>query len=104
MKRTDMHNAPRRIVGFPESQQAVKNKCLHPTGIFFEFKKEEIEQPIPKRFDQQVCKHSHRLAIETRSQQLSYAALNAAANCMAWAIITARKPRDKPIAILLEQG
>ena len=103
-RRTDMHDVPRRMVGFPESQQAVKDKCLHPTGIFFEFKKEEIEQSIPERFEQQVCKYPDRLAIETGSQQLSYTALNEAANRVAWAIMAARKARDKPIAILLEQG
>ena len=99
-----MHDVSRRMVGFPESQQAMMDKCLHPTGIFFEFKKEEIEQSIPERFEQQVCKHPERLAIETERQQLSYTALNEAANGVAWAIIAARQGRDKPIAILLEQG
>jgi amino acid adenylation domain-containing protein len=99
-----MHEAPRRMVGFPESQKAMRDKCLHPTGIFLEFKKEEIEQSLPERFEQQVCKHPYRLAIETGSQHLSYTALNEVANRVAWAIIAARKRRDKPIAILLEQG
>jgi amino acid adenylation domain-containing protein len=99
-----MHDGPRRMVGFPASQQAVKDKCIHPTGIFFEFKKEEIEQSIPERFEQQVCKYPHRPAIETAGQQLSYTALNEAANRVAWAIMATRKARDKPIAILLGQG
>jgi amino acid adenylation domain-containing protein len=99
-----MHDVPRRVVGFPELQQEVRNKCLHPTGTFFEFKKAGIEQSIAERFEQQVCKHPHRLAIETGGQQFSYQALNEAANCVAWAIITAQKGRDKPIAILLERG
>src|SRR5215510_10650639 len=101
---TDIHGVRRHSVGFPESQQTVQDRCIHPTGIFVEFKHEEIEQSIPKRFEQQVCKHPDRLSIESGSQQLSYTALNEAANRMAWAIIAAQKGRDKPIAILLEQG
>jgi amino acid adenylation domain-containing protein len=92
------------MIEFPESQQAVRDKCRHPTGIFFEFRKEAIEQSIPERFEQQVCKHPNRLAIETESQQLSYTALNEAANRVAGGIITALQGKDKPIAILLEQG
>jgi amino acid adenylation domain-containing protein len=99
-----MHDAPRRMVGLPESQQLVRDKCLHPTGTFFEFKREEIERSIPERFEQQVCKYSHRLAIETGGRQLSYTALNETANHVAWAIIGARQGKDKPIALLLEQG
>ena len=94
----------RPLVWLPESQQAVRDKCLHPTGIFFEFKKEEIEQSIPGRFEQQVRQHPNRLAIETGSQQLSYKALNAAANQVAWSIIATRQGENSPIAILLEQG
>jgi amino acid adenylation domain-containing protein len=92
------------MVGFPESQQAMQDKCIHPTGIFVEFKQEEIGQSIPERFEQQVHKYPHRLAIEAAGQQHSYTALNETANRVAWAIITALKGRDKPIAILLELG
>lgn len=98
-----MYGSPRRMVELPESQQAVRDRCLHPTGLFFEFKK-EIGQSIPKRFEQQVRKYPHCLAIETRGQQLSYKALNEAANQIAWAIPAARKGKNEPIAILLEQG
>ena len=98
-----MYGSPRRMVELPESQQAVRGRCLHPTGLFFEFKN-EIGQSIPKRFEQQVRKYPHGLAIETRGQQLSYKALNEAANQIAWAIPAARKGKNEPIAILLEQG
>jgi hypothetical protein len=66
-----MHDVRKGMVGFPESQRSVKDKCIHPTGIFFEFKKEEIDQSIPERFAQQVCKHPDRPAIETGSERLS---------------------------------
>jgi non-ribosomal peptide synthetase component F len=92
------------MLEFPESQQAVKDKCIHPTGIFFEFKKEEIEQSIPERFEQQVCNHPDRLAIETESQQLSYTALNEAANRVAWGIITALKGRESRLRYCLSRG
>jgi amino acid adenylation domain-containing protein len=103
-QKTGIQDVRRRMIGFPESQQAVHDKCTHPTGIFVEFKQEEIGQSIPERFEQQVRTYPHRLAIEAAGQQLSYTALNETANRVAWAIITALKGRDKPIAILLGLG
>jgi hypothetical protein len=34
----------------PPEQQAIRETCFHPTGIFVEFTEEEIEQSIPERF------------------------------------------------------
>ena len=35
----------------PPEQQVIRAKCFHPTGAFVEFKKEEVEQSIPERFE-----------------------------------------------------
>ena len=38
----------------PAWQQAIRDKCYHPSGTFTEFKKEDIEQSIPARFERMV--------------------------------------------------
>ena len=85
-------------------QQSIRAKCFHPTGKFIEFKKEEIEQSIPARFEQQVAKYPDRLAVKARSHQLTYDELNKAANRVARAILAQRGECNEPIALLLEKG
>jgi amino acid adenylation domain-containing protein len=75
-----------------------------PTNDFVPFRKEEIDQSIATRFEQQVAKHSDRLAIKTRTQTLTYAALNQAANRVARAILAERGETEEPVALLLEPG
>jgi amino acid adenylation domain-containing protein len=99
-----MREVPRRVGGFPASQQAVQAKCTHPTGVFLEFPPEAIERSIPERFEQQARQYPDRLVIDTGSRQLTYTALNEAANRVAWALMASRQPRDQPVAILLGQG
>ena len=65
---------------------------------------EMLEQSIPARFEQQVEKYPDRLAVKSRSDTLTYAALNHAANRVAHAILAQRGPGAEPIALLLEQG
>ena len=88
----------------PPEQQAIRDKCFHPTGTFIEFKKEEIEQTIQARFEQQVRNYPDRLAIKTRSRQITYDELNKVANRVAHAILAQRGKGLEPVAILVEQG
>ena len=62
-----MSNLSSHSTDLPE-QQAIRAKCLHPTGTFIKFKKDEIEQSIPDRSEQQICRYPDRLAIETRAE------------------------------------
>ena len=64
------------VSGFPPEQQAIRDRCFHPTGKFVEFEKEEIEQSIPDRFEEQVRKYPRRLAIKSRKHELTYDELN----------------------------
>jgi hypothetical protein len=41
-------NAPERTL--PPIQEAIRTKCFHPSGVFAQFAREEIEQSIPERF------------------------------------------------------
>jgi amino acid adenylation domain-containing protein len=85
-------------------QEAIRAKCFHPSGTFIEFKKEQIDQSITARFEQQVRRYPHRLAVKTTSHKLTYEALNQAANCVARAILAQRETGEEPVALLLQQG
>ena len=88
----------------PRSQELIGAKCFHPTGTFVEFNKEEIEQSIPKRFEEQARKYSNRTAITAGNHALTYDQLNQGANRLSGAILSQQRDRQEPIALLLEQG
>ena len=92
------------MANIPWHQRAIQNKCFHPTGTFVEFSRDEIEQSIPDRFEHQVQRHPHRLAVKTRNQELTYDELNKASNRVARAILEQRGKGAEPIALLLEKG
>ena len=97
-----MTNIFTAISDLPPEQRAIRDKCFHPTGKFTEFKKEEIEQSIPDRFEQQVAKYPHRIAVNSRKHTFTYEALNRFANRIAWAILQQCGEEQKPIALFLE--
>src|SRR5262249_39777829 len=68
------------------------------------FRKEDIEQSIPERFEEQVRRHPERLAVSDGTERLSYAELNRAANRVAPAILARERARDAPVALLLDRG
>lgn len=71
---------------------------------FVSFKKEEIEQSIASRFEQQVRIHANRLAVKTRKHTLSYAELDRSASVIAGAVLEALGDDEVPVALLFEQG
>ena len=71
-----MTDLSRRSTGLPLQQQAIRDKCFHPTGTFIEFKKEEIEQSIPDRFEEQVRLHPGHLALKAGNHRMTYDELN----------------------------
>ncbi len=73
-----------------------------PTNPFAQFSRQEIEQSIPDRFEEQAAKHPQRLAVRSRSHAVTYRALNEAANRVAHAILAARGTAQEPIALLLD--
>ena len=83
-------------------QQAIWAKCFHPSGAFVEFKRDEVEQSIPDRFEQQVVKYPDRIAVKTRNHTLTYDALNKMANRVARAILAQSGEGEEAIALLLE--
>jgi amino acid adenylation domain-containing protein len=88
----------------PPEQEAIRNKCFHPSGSFVEFSNEEVEQSIPERFEKIVKRYPDQLAVKMGDCALTYNELNKAANRIARAIVDSRGSTPEPIVVLLEQG
>jgi non-ribosomal peptide synthetase component F len=87
----------------PPEQQAIRAKYIRSTGPCSEFTKEEIEQCITDRFEQQVRRYPDRLAVKTQHHELSYEALNRAANRAAHAILQQWGTGPEPVALLVDK-
>jgi amino acid adenylation domain-containing protein len=77
---------------------------MHPTNLFVEFRKEDTEQSIADRFEQQARTYPQRLAFKTKSQRLTYDELNRISNRAAHAILARGDKGDTPLALLFKQG
>ena len=84
--------------------QPTADQLLGPKNPFLEFHKDEIEQSIADGFERQVERHPNRIAVRTRSHELTYGALNQAANRVARAILARHGEAPRPVALLLEQS
>jgi len=84
--------------------QDIRAKCFHPTGSFIEFKKEDVEQSVPSRFEQQVLRYPERIAIKTESTSLTYRQLDSQANRLAQALLHDCGEGEEPVILLFEHG
>jgi amino acid adenylation domain-containing protein len=80
------------------------SRCFGPSYPFTAFKIAEIEQSIAARFEHQVHQYADRLAIKANHQELTYGALNHAANRVAHAILAQRGEGEEPVALLFAPG
>ena len=71
----------------PREQQAIRDKYVHPSGTWVEFRGEDVEQSVSSRFEKQVQKYAERLAVKRDEHELSYHQLNQIANHIAHSII-----------------
>src|SRR5437870_5367112 len=99
-----MNEFIRHVTNLPLEQQMIRAKCVHPTETFIKFKKEEIEQSIPERFEKIVRLYPNRLAVKAGDRSLSYAELNQAANRIARSIVNRCETNEEPIALLLQNN
>ncbi|CAN5523438.1 hypothetical protein BH10CHL1_BH10CHL1_40500 [soil metagenome] len=87
-----------------QRQQAIQARCVHPSGQWREFTVAALEQTVITRFEQMVARYPDRLAISMDDHQLSYRALNAAANRLAHAILAQHGDKTGPLALVFEQS
>jgi amino acid adenylation domain-containing protein len=86
------------------SQESTQGRRVGPTNAFIPFKKEEIEQSLPARFEQQLRRDPNRLAVQDKSYSLTYDELNRAANRVARTLLAQIEGGEEPIGLLLEHG
>ncbi len=79
-------------------------QCPGPTNPYRPFLWDEVEQSIPACFARQVASDPEKIAVETSTRQLTYAALNEAANRLANAILQRRGEKAESVAFLLGHG
>lgn len=89
-------------MNLPPEQEAIRAKCFHPSRMFVEFPKQDVEASIPARFEKIVSMYPERIAIKTSNQSLNYDQTNRMANRVARAILDKRGERNEPIAIFLK--
>jgi len=82
----------------------VSDRRVSPANAFVIFRKDEINQSIPSRFEQQASIYPDRLAVKTMSAQITYRELNQAANRIARAILHFLGEKEAPVALFLNQG
>src|SRR5687768_8203082 len=83
----------------PPEQQRIRDKCYHLAGTFIEFRKDEIEQPVPERFEKMVRMYPHRLAVKDKKIEFTYNELNNTANRIAHALLKQRGATSEPVAL-----
>ncbi|HWO40212.1 MAG TPA: AMP-binding protein, partial [Candidatus Eisenbacteria bacterium] len=83
-----------------KKQEAIRAKCFHPSGKFREFRREEVEQSIPSRFEKIVLQYPAQIAIKTQKEALTYTQLDARANGVARAILDTIGETSQPVVIL----
>jgi acyl-coenzyme A synthetase/AMP-(fatty) acid ligase len=101
---TEMVDFSEGVEHFPPEQRAIRDKCFHPTRTFIEFRREETDQSISNRFEQQVARYPERIAVRSTRHTCTYDELNRAANRVARAILDRSDVGQQPIAVLFEHG
>src|SRR5688572_24250867 len=101
-----MSNSLKHSFQLPPEQQAIRDRCFHPSGTFVEFPIEDVETSIPARFEKIVRIYPDRIAVEMDDERLTYEALNRAANRSANIILENCISDDGniPVAVILPRG
>ncbi|ARV58862.1 hypothetical protein BZZ01_09635 [Nostocales cyanobacterium HT-58-2] len=81
---------------------SVCRNSIHPVKSFTEFQKEEIEQSITTRFEQQVKLYPQNLAVKSKHFEWTYSQLNQVANSIAQIILRQYGIAEERIALLFE--
>jgi non-ribosomal peptide synthetase component F len=59
-----------------EDQLKIQRKWFYPRGEFVEFRKEEIEQSIPERFEKVVREYPQSQAVKSENCSLTYSEIS----------------------------
>lgn len=87
---------------FPPEQQAIRDKCFHPSGTFVEFPLDDVETSVCARFEKIAARLPTNPAIITDAESLTFAELNERANRVARGILDQRDSGAEPVALLFK--
>jgi amino acid adenylation domain-containing protein len=79
---------------------SIRSNRIRATNAFIEFRKEDIEQSIPSRFEQQAEKYPERLAVKTKNYQWTYRRLDRIANGIAQSLLKPGNRSNARVALL----
>ena len=99
-----MNDKSAPVTKLPPEQQAIRDKCFHPSGTFVEFPMEDVETSIPERFDKIADKFAERVAVKTKNETLTYTALNQIANGIGHAVLQQCAGGEQLVVVLLEKS
>jgi amino acid adenylation domain-containing protein len=68
------------------------------------FEKTDIAQSIPDRFEQQVRRFPHKVAVKTTQESCTYTQLNALANRIGHLVVARFGSTNQPLALLFDQN
>src|SRR5258705_9631132 len=88
----------------PPEQQAIRDKCFHPSGTFVEFPIEDVETSIPARFEKMARMYPNLLACKIADQTATYAKINALANQFARDLVDNLGLGSETVGILLDNS
>ena len=94
----------RRFALQTSPKRANRPSCPGCGHAFSQFEKSDVEQSIPARFSEQARQRSQRLAVKTHRDELTYDAVNEAADRIAQIILLLRGTVEAPIITLIEPG
>ncbi len=83
---------------------ASQKNVVSPTKPSATFKKEEIEQSIVTRFEEQAALLGDKIAVKSPDEEWTYSELNCRANQIARAILQQRNVGEERVALLFEHG
>jgi amino acid adenylation domain-containing protein len=100
----NMSDAQKQSFQLPSEQQAIRDKCFHPSGTFVEFPIEDVETSIPARFEKIAGMYRNRIAVEMDEERITYEELNRAANRLANVILASSGDGNAPVVVILPRG
>jgi acyl carrier protein len=98
-----MSDPRRQAEKLPPEQQAIRNRCRHPSGTFVEFPREDVAKSIPERFEKIVRQFPERIAVKMMGERsLTYDELNRHGNRIAHAILEKQTNGTQSVALFIE--
>ncbi len=96
---SDPFNFPKQL---PPEQQAIRDKCFHPSGTFVEFPIEDVESSVCAHFEKIAAQYPNHWAILTDTESLTYTDLNEHANGVARTLLERLGAGSEPIGLLFD--